>query len=95
MVLEAGYPGTTGFRKVVKVKKKAGMSDADFVEHYNKTHAQTADRVLLKHNIITYKREGRSPFLPDGARAADEKGRGRAVVPPSARSDDDAGYPQR
>ena len=37
---EAGYPNTTGFRKVVKatiyIKKKDGMSDADFVEDYNK-----------------------------------------------------------
>jgi len=34
-VLEAGYPNTTGFRKVVKatilVKKKPGLSDADFI----------------------------------------------------------------
>src|SRR5579871_2978125 len=34
MVLEAGYPGTSGFRKVVKatilVKKRANMSDMDF-----------------------------------------------------------------
>jgi hypothetical protein len=33
---EAGYPNTTGFRKVVKatimVKKKDGMSDEDFIE---------------------------------------------------------------
>lgn len=33
---EAGYPNTTGFRKVVKatimVKKKEGMSDDDFVQ---------------------------------------------------------------
>ena len=33
---EAGYPGTTGFRKVVKatimVKKKDGMSDEDFIQ---------------------------------------------------------------
>lgn len=58
MVLEAGYPGTTGFRKVVKVtvyvKKKDGMTDADFIEHYNKKHAQMAADVLLKHNIISY-----------------------------------------
>lgn len=42
MVLEAGYPGTTGFRKVVKatilVKKKPNMSDADFIEHYNRKY---------------------------------------------------------
>lgn len=58
MVLEAGYPNTTGFRKVVKatimVKKKEGVSDEDFIEHYNKNHAQMAAPVLLKHNIITY-----------------------------------------
>jgi len=58
MVLEAGYPGTTGFRKVVKVtvyvKKKDGMSDSDFIEHYNKKHAQMAADVLLKHKIISY-----------------------------------------
>lgn len=58
MVLEAGYPNTTGFRKVVKatimVKKKEGVSDEDFIEHYNKKHAQLAAPVLLKHNIITY-----------------------------------------
>jgi hypothetical protein len=58
MVLEAGYPGTTGFRKVVKVtvyvKKKDGMSDADFIEHYNNKHAQMAATVLLKHNVISY-----------------------------------------
>jgi hypothetical protein len=33
---EAGYPNTTGFRKVVKVtimvKKKDAMSDEDFVQ---------------------------------------------------------------
>jgi hypothetical protein len=58
MVLEAGYPSTTGFRKVVKatilVRKKAGMSDADFIEHYNHKHAQMAAPVLQKHNVITY-----------------------------------------
>jgi len=58
MVLEAGYPGTTGFRKVVKatilVKKKPGMSDEDFIEHYNNKHAQMAAPVLEKHNCITY-----------------------------------------
>ena len=58
MVLEAGYPGTSGFRKVVKatilVKKKPGMSDEDFIEHYNHKHAQMAAPVLEKHKIITY-----------------------------------------
>ncbi|KAK5166432.1 uncharacterized protein LTR77_007975 [Saxophila tyrrhenica] len=58
MVLEAGYPNTNGFRKVVKatilVKKKPGMSDADFIEHYNHKHAQMAAPVLEKHNIISY-----------------------------------------
>ncbi|TKA72584.1 hypothetical protein B0A49_03437 [Cryomyces minteri] len=36
MVLDAGYPNTTGFRKVVKatimIKKKEGMLDADFIK---------------------------------------------------------------
>ncbi|KAK0265539.1 hypothetical protein LTR91_016924 [Friedmanniomyces endolithicus] len=58
MVLEAGYPNTTGFRKVVKatilVKKKPGMSDEDFIQHYNHKHAQMAAPVLEKHNVITY-----------------------------------------
>ncbi|KAF2725197.1 hypothetical protein K431DRAFT_281156 [Polychaeton citri CBS 116435] len=58
MPLEAGYKNTTGFRKVVKatilVKKKPGMSDEDFIEHYNHKHAQLAAPVLLKHNVITY-----------------------------------------
>lgn len=60
MVLEAGYaaPAGRGFRKVVKatilVKKKPGMSDADFIEHYNHKHAQMAAPVLEKHHVITY-----------------------------------------
>lgn len=58
MVLKAGYPGTSGFRKVVKVtvmvKKKEGLSDADFIDHYNNKHAQMAAPVLLKHEIISY-----------------------------------------
>jgi len=58
MVLEAGYPGTTGFRKVTKVtimvKKKEGMSDLDFINHYNSKHAQMAAPVLQKHKIISY-----------------------------------------
>ena len=58
MVLEAGYANTTGFRKVVKatilVKKKPGMSDEDFIQHYNHKHAQMAAPVLEKHNCITY-----------------------------------------
>jgi len=58
MVLEAGYPGTTGFRKVVKVtvlvKKRDGMTDQAFVEHYNQHHAEKAAPVLLKHKIISY-----------------------------------------
>ncbi|KAK0813912.1 hypothetical protein LTR91_021352 [Friedmanniomyces endolithicus] len=58
MVLEAGYPNTTGFRKVVKatilVKKKPGMSDEDFIQHYNHKHAQMAAPVLEKHKVITY-----------------------------------------
>jgi hypothetical protein len=66
MVLEAGYPGTKGFRKVVKVtvmvKKKEGLSDADFIEHYNNQHAQMAAPVLLKHKIMNYSLVGRFPF---------------------------------
>ncbi|KAK4991693.1 hypothetical protein LTR50_001701 [Elasticomyces elasticus] len=58
MVLEAGYPGTSGFRKVVKatilIKKKPGMADADFIQHYNHKHAQMAAPVLEKHGAITY-----------------------------------------
>nr|POE87607.1 hypothetical protein CFP56_30196 [Quercus suber] len=58
MVLEAGYPNTTGFRKVTKatilVKKKPGMSDAAFIEHYNHRHAQLAAPVLQKHHVLTY-----------------------------------------
>ncbi|KAF2403105.1 hypothetical protein EJ06DRAFT_472982 [Trichodelitschia bisporula] len=58
MVLEAGYPGTAGFRKVTKVtilvKKREDISDEDFIEHYNNHHAQRAAPVLLKHNIISY-----------------------------------------
>ncbi|EON63117.1 hypothetical protein W97_02344 [Coniosporium apollinis CBS 100218] len=58
MVLEAGYPNTTGFRKVVKatimVKKKDGMSDDDFIKHYNNVHAQMAAPVLQRHGIVTY-----------------------------------------
>ena len=58
MVLEAGYPWSSGFRKVTKatilVKKKEGISDEDFVKHYNNVHAQLAAPVLLRHNIISY-----------------------------------------
>ncbi|KAK3667250.1 hypothetical protein LTR22_001766 [Elasticomyces elasticus] len=61
MVLEAGYPNTTGFRKVVKatilVKKKPGMSDADFIEHYNHKHAQMAAPVLERHNTYCLQRD--------------------------------------
>lgn len=66
MPLEAGYPNTTGFRKVVKatilVRKKPGMSDADFIEHYNHRHAQMAAPVLQKHNVITYSLVCSSPW---------------------------------
>jgi hypothetical protein len=58
MVLEAGYPNTTGFRKVTKatilIKKKEGMSDEDFIRHYNNVHAQMAAPVVQKHNAISY-----------------------------------------
>jgi hypothetical protein len=50
---QAGYPNTAGFRKVVKatiyIKKKQGMSDADFVDYYNNNHAQRALPVLQRH----------------------------------------------
>jgi hypothetical protein len=55
---EAGYPGTTGFRKVVKatifIKKKDSMSDNDFIAYYNTQHAQRAVPILQRHNIISY-----------------------------------------
>lgn len=55
---EPGYPNTHGFRKVVKctiyIKKKAGMSDEDFIEYYNNQHAQRAVPILQKHGIISY-----------------------------------------
>lgn len=55
---QAGYPNTAGFRKVVKatiyVKKKEGMSDADFIEYYNTKHAQSAVPILQRHGIISY-----------------------------------------
>lgn len=55
---QAGYPNTTGFRKVVKatilVKKKEGMSDEDFIEYYNNVHAQRAVPILQRHGIISY-----------------------------------------
>jgi len=58
MVLEAGYPNTTGFRKVVKVtvmiKKKEGMSDEDFINHYNNVHAQMAAPVVQRAGAISY-----------------------------------------
>lgn len=55
---QAGYPNTTGFRKVVKatimVKKKDGLSDEDFIQYYNDHHAQKAVPILLRHGIISY-----------------------------------------
>jgi hypothetical protein len=55
---EAGYPNTTGFRKVVKatilIKKKEGMSDEEFMAHYNNVHAQRAVPILQRHGIISY-----------------------------------------
>lgn len=58
MVLEAGYPATAGFRKVTKVsvmvKKKDGLSDHDFMQHYNNVHAQLAAPVLQRHGVISY-----------------------------------------
>jgi hypothetical protein len=56
--LQAGYPNTTGFRKVVKatiyIKKKEGMADEDFIEYYNSKHAQRAVPILQRHGIISY-----------------------------------------
>lgn len=56
--LQAGYPNTTGFRKVVKatifIKKKDGMSDEDFIDYYNTQHAQRAVPILQRHGIISY-----------------------------------------
>ncbi|KAI9654807.1 MAG: hypothetical protein M1821_005801 [Bathelium mastoideum] len=58
MVLEAGYPNTKGFRKVTKVtvliKKKEGMSDEDFMDHYNNIHARMADMLHGKANLLPY-----------------------------------------
>jgi hypothetical protein len=55
---QAGYPNTTGFRKVVKatimIKKKDGMSDDDFIAYYNNMHAQRAVPILQRHGIISY-----------------------------------------
>lgn len=55
---QAGYPDTTGFRKVVKatiyIKKKDGMADEDFIEYYNTKHAQRAVPILQRHGIISY-----------------------------------------
>lgn len=67
MVLEAGYPNTTGFRKVVKatilVKKKPGLSDEAFIQHYNHVHAEMAAQVLQKHDCITYSLVHLTSFL--------------------------------
>lgn len=60
MVLAPGYTfsSASGMRKVVKatilIKKKPGLSDEDFVTHYNTSHAQAAAPILLRHNIISY-----------------------------------------
>jgi len=79
MVLEAGYPNTTGFRKVVKmsvmIKKKAGMPDADFVAHYNGVHAQMAAPVVRKHGAISYSLVRHPPFGLAGSRLALRRGR--------------------
>lgn len=65
MVLEAGYPNTTGFRKVVKatilVKKKPALPDDLFIAHYNHKHAELAAPVLQKHNCLTYSLVHTSP----------------------------------
>ncbi len=56
----AGYASTAGagFRKVVKctimIKKKAGMSDEDFVTYYNTRHARMATEVISRYRPITY-----------------------------------------
>lgn len=59
MVLEAGYSFTSdNFRHIVKltilIRKRPGMEDAAFVQHYNNIHAQMAAPLALKHNIISY-----------------------------------------
>lgn len=68
MVLEAGYPGTTGFRKVVKatvlVKKRPDISDEAFMDHYINKHAQAAAPVLLKHKIMNYSLVRKSTLPP-------------------------------
>jgi len=72
MVLKAGYPNQDhpGWRKVCKasilVKKKEGMSDEDFIKHYNGVHAQMAAPVLQKHKIISYSlvRLPQPPLVP-------------------------------
>ncbi|KAF2746081.1 hypothetical protein M011DRAFT_425986, partial [Sporormia fimetaria CBS 119925] len=55
---EAGYPGTTGFRKIVKasifIKKKEGMTDEAFIQYYNTQHARRAVPILCRHGIISY-----------------------------------------
>lgn len=56
----AGYasPCGVGFRKVVKctimIKKKAGMTDEDFVSYYNTRHARMATEVVVRYQCITY-----------------------------------------
>lgn len=56
----AGYasPCGVGFRKVVKctimIKKKAGMSDEDFVAYYNTRHARMATEVVVRYRCIMY-----------------------------------------
>jgi hypothetical protein len=73
MVLAAGYPNTSGFRKVVKVtvliKKKQGMTDDSFIQHYNTVHAQMAAPVVQKHKAISYSLVAHArPLAPSASR---------------------------
>ena len=38
----------------IMIKKKDGMSDADFIEHYNGVHAQMAVPFVQKYGAISY-----------------------------------------
>ncbi|KIW07433.1 uncharacterized protein PV09_02273 [Verruconis gallopava] len=56
-VSEAGYPGTIGFRKVVKAtgimtRTKSEINDEDFIKCYNEKHPHAAAPVLMEHKII-------------------------------------------
>lgn len=36
------------------VKKKQGLSDAEYIDYYNHHHAQKAVPLLLRHGILSY-----------------------------------------